>query len=485
MDVLKTAAKGIAWTTASTIVRSLVSLVQVSVLTRFLVKGDFGIIAIANLFIGFTQIFLDMGLSAGIMHRNDTTPHQYSSLFWLNIFSGILLTGILCLIAPLAAGIYNEPELTKVLIMLSFCILFTSLGSQHKIVQQKRMRFKFIALVEIITALLSLALAVVLAIKGAGVYSLVYSNMFHSLSAGLLFLAIGLVKDRNISFHFRLSETYDYLKIGVYSMGSQILDYFSRESDILIISATLGKETVGVYSLCKKLVLSVYNAVNPIFNRVLTPVIAALQEDRQRMKRLYLTLTETLSLLNMPVYCLIGVFSVGILNCIYGPQYVEGALVLLFISLSYGLNAPVSLTGALQTATGRTDLGFYWTVYRIVLTAVAVYVGSLFGINTIAIALFALSILNIPVIWRMTIKPIIKGSFWEYVSRSLLIGLIVIAFSAPFYFFFGQMTNVPACLGIGVLYAILYVLLVLLLFPRSYPVRLAKEKLGLGLRPEA
>jgi len=485
MDVLKTTAKGIAWTTASTIVRSVVSLVQVSILTRFLAKGDFGIIAIANLFIGFTQIFLDMGLSAGIMHRNDTTPHQYSSLFWLNIFSGILLTGILCLISPLAAHIYKEPELTKVLMLLSLSILFTSLGSQHKIVQQKKMRFKFIALVEIITALLSLVLAIVLAVSGAGVYSLVFSTLFHSLSAGLLFLAIGLVNDRNISFHFKLSETVDYLKIGVYSMGSQILDYFSRESDILIISATLGKETVGVYSLCKKLVLSVYNAVNPVINRVITPVLATLQEDKNRVRRLYLDLTETLALLNMPIYCLIAVFSTGILNFVYGPQYVEGSIVLLFVSLSYGIASAGGLIGSLQTATGRTDLGFYWTICRVALTALAVYFGSLIGINAIAIALFALNVISNPVFWRVTIKPIIACRYTEYFRSSIFIGLVAIAFSVPFYLLCGQMTNVPACLGIGVLYAILYVLLVLLHFPRSYPVRLAKEKLGLGLRPGA
>ena len=480
MDVLKTTAKGIAWTTASTIVKSVVSLVQVSILTRFLVKGDFGLVAIANLFIGFTQIFVEMGLSAGIMHRNDTTREQYSSLFWLNVFTGALLTGILCLIAPLVANAYNEPELARVLIMLSFCIFFSSLGIQHRIVQQKHMRFKSIALVEISTALLSLVLAIVLAVKGAGVYSLVYSSLFHSLSAGLLFLAIGLIKDNNISFHFRLSDTYDYLKIGVYSMGSQILDYFSRESDTLIISATLGKETVGVYSLCKKLVLSVYNSVNPIFNRVLTPVIAALQEDKQRVKNLYLTITETLALMNMPVYCLIAIFAAGILNCIYGAQYLDGAIVLMFLSLSYGVNAPASLTGPLQTATGRTDLGFYWTFCRVALTIVTVFLGSRYGINAIAVALFVLTLLTNPVIWRITIKPIINCSYWEYLSRSVVIGLIIIAYSAPFYFLFGQWMNVPACLGIGVGYTVLFVALVYLLFPSSYPVKLAKEKLGLN-----
>ena len=479
MDLVKTTAKGLAWTTVSAVVRSVVSLLQVSILTRFLPKGDFGLIAIATLFITFTQIFMDMGLSAGIMHRSDTTPHQYSSLFWLNIFAGAALTGILCLIAPLAARIYHEPQLTPVLMLLSLSILFTSMGSQHRIIQQKKMRFRFIAIVEIVTALLSLAIAVILAVNGAGVYSLVFSNVFHAFAMGVMFLVAGLVRDRNISFHFRLSETYDYLKIGVYQMGSQILDFFSRESDILIISATLGKETVGVYSLCKKLVLSVYNAVSPVVNRVFTPLLATIQEDKERLKKVYLDSTQTLSIFNMPVYCLIAVFSVGILNCLYGAQYIEGSVVLILLSLTYGITASGTIVGSLQTASGRTDLGFYWTIFRVALTMLAVYLGSLSGINTIAAALLAIAILNNPVFWNLTVNPIIGGTYGGYFSRTILIGLAVAAFSLPFWLIFGKMTSVPACLGIGVAYALIYFALLFLLFPNLPAVRLAKERLGL------
>ena len=92
MGLLRTTAQGMVWTTISTVIRSFVQLFQVAILTRYLAKSDFGIIAIATLFIGFTQIFIDLGLSSGIMHKQDTNPKQYSSLFLLNILSGVILT---------------------------------------------------------------------------------------------------------------------------------------------------------------------------------------------------------------------------------------------------------------------------------------------------------------------------------------------------------------------------------------------------------
>lgn len=482
MSLLRTTAKGVVWTTASTIVRSVVSLLQVAILTRFLEKSDFGIVAIASLFLGFTQIFLDLGISAGIMHKQDTTPKQYSSLFWLNIIMGVLLTAILCACSPLVARAYNEPSLTNIISLLSFTIFFSALGSQHRTVQQKKMRFKYISIVEITTAVLSLALAIVLAYLDYGVFSIVYANLFHTASAGLIFLGIGLYHDRNITFHFKLSETYDYLKIGVFSIGSHVIDYFSRELDILIISATLGKEVTGVYSLCKKLVLAIYGAVNPILTKVITPIFATIQKEKERIRQLYFDIVESLALLNMPIYCLLAIFATGILKYLYGDQYMDGTLVLAFTALNYGVNTTGSPVGSLQIALGRTDSGFYWTICRIIFTSIAIYIGAQFNINAIALSMLILNFVINPIFWRITIKPLIGGRYWEYFRVSILICLAVMVSTLPIYLLCQNMTTVWICLLIGLLYAVVYAFVIIKFFPNTYVVRLLNERINPWLK---
>ena len=485
MSLFKDAAKGMVWTTASTVVRSVVALLQVAFLTRFLEKSDFGVVAIATLFIGFTQLFMDLGISAGIMHKQDTTPQQYSSLFWLNIIMGIVLTTILCVSSPLIAKAYKEPQLVKVISLLSLTVFFSSLGSQHKTVQQKKMRFKYISIVEIVSSLLSLGIAIYLAMNSFGVYSLVFANLFHAAFAGLLFLGIGLSRDRNISFHFKLSETYEYLKIGVYSIGSNILDYFSRELDIMIISATLGKEIVGVYSLCKRLVMSVYGAINPIFTKVFTPILALIQSEKQRVQKLYNDIVQSLGLLNMPIYCLIAIFSMGILNFLYGEQYQDGALVLAFLSLTYGVNTTGNPVGSLQVAMGRTDLGLYWTMVRIVATVLAIYLGTLFGgVDGIAFSLLLLSCFVNPLFWIISIRPITKGEYIDYFASSLLVCLEVMVYSIPFFILFRNISLVWACLLIGFVYICIYAILISRLYSKSYLVRTLRDVLIPGLISE-
>ena len=178
MDIKKIAASGVKWTTLSSVVSSIVKLAQVAILTRYLTKADFGIIAIAILFISFTRIFLDMGLSTAIMHKQQISKNEYSSLFWLNVFSGIILSVILMLCAPLVSTYYDEGILTPIIQLLSLNIFFSSIGRQSKTIRHKQMNFKFMSIVDNSVSILTIVLVVVLAINGYGVYSLVYSTMF-------------------------------------------------------------------------------------------------------------------------------------------------------------------------------------------------------------------------------------------------------------------------------------------------------------------
>lgn len=475
MSLFSIAIKGVAWSFASTIVRSVVSLLQVSILTRYLDKAEFGIVAICTLFIGFSQIFMDLGFSIGIIHKQDITSQQYSSLFWLNIFSGIVITGILYTISPVIADAYNTPSLTNILSLLSFTILFSSIGNQHRTVQQKFMRFKYISVIEILASVLTLVVAILLVTNGYGIYSLVYSTLFNILFANLLFFFIGIYKDRNISFHFSLKDTYPFLKIGIFSVGTQVLDYLSREIDVILISITLGKEILGVYSLCKKLVLSVYAAITPILTKVLAPTFAYIQDDISHVRKIYYDVIETISIFNFPIYFLISIFSYGVINFLYGANYTESSLVLSLLSIYYGYLSTGSPVGSLQAALGRTDTGFYWTIVRIVLNTLAILIGSYFkNIEGIILSLFLITLLSKPISWKITIKPLIKGHFIEYMMKSIKPLLVISVFSVPFYLLLGKVSSIMLIIGYSVLYLLIYSFIISKLFPNSYCVNLLK-----------
>ena len=466
--MFRTAMTGAAWTTVSTVVRSIVSLLQVSILTRFLEKSDFGIVAIAVLFIGFTGIFLDLGISIGILHKQEISRREYSSLFWLNIFTGVVLTIIMIAVAPVVSYAYNDQELTPIIQLLCFNMLFSSIGNQHRTVQQKKLRFKLISIVEIVSSLLTILVAVYTAYTGFGVYSLVYSSLFSTLLPNILFLIIGLSKDNNIYFHFSWKDTMPFLKIGSYTIGGQILDYFSREIDVVIISATLGKEALGIYSLAKRLVTALYSSVMPIYNKVLIPLMSSLQNNVAHAREVTYDVLETVAITNFPLFLLLSIFSGFILTTLYGPDYIDGIYVLAILAIHYGYLSPASPASSIIVAFGRTDLGFYWTIFRIIIYALSSYIGAQFSIEGMVIGIFMGSLLSAPLGWRITVKPIIAGDFWIYFGKTFYPFVLALLVAFPFFYFFRLNTNVLVVIPAGLSFLLIYSILVFYLFRSSY-----------------
>jgi teichuronic acid exporter len=470
--MLRTAAGGMVWTTSSTVVRSLVGLFQISILTRYLAMGDFGTIAIATVFIGFTQIFLDLGISAGIMHKQDATKDQLSSLFWLNLFTGFILTLVLIAGSPLVSMVYDDESLTRIIMLLSLSVFLASLGSQHRTIQQKEMRFRYMAIIEMASSLLAMAVAVTLALNGYGVYSLVYSTLTGVAVSNLLFLTLGLRKDKNIYLHFRLKDTYPFLKIGVFSIGSRVLDYFSREIDIIFIGASFGKDVLGLYTLCKKIVQMLYGIINPIITRILTPLFAKIQTDRNKIKGVYFKLIETLAITNLPIYFMVSIFSKTILFYLYGEQYVAGAFILSILAIYYGLLSISNPVGSLQIALGRTDIGFYWTIYRVLSTLVVVYLASFYNIETLVLFFLLLSVVNTFAMWRFQLFIMIKMSLKEFLAALLKPLAAILIISIPFYLILWTKTSLVYSILGSLTILIIYSLIAFKFFSKSYIISL-------------
>ena len=415
---------GLGWTTASSVVRNLVSLLQIAVLTRFLAKSDFGIIAIANLFVSFTSMFLDMGMSAGIIHKQNISKKEYASLFWLNIMFGVGLTGILYIIAPILTSQYDSPDLTKIVRLICFTIFLSSLGTLSRTFSQKTAMFKRMAIIETIGHLIVFAVVIIAAAKGCGAYSLAYSSLAGSIIINLTYLILAVFKDKQVSFHFAFTDTLPFLKIGIYQVGSSILDFFTRELDIIIVSATLGLEFLGVYNIAKRIPVALYSFVSPIVSRVFTPLLAEMNGNVDRIKTNYIKLSKALSWVSFPMYLLLAALSPTVISIVFGVDYLAGVPVMMAFCLRYAFNGVNQVCGSLQVALGRTDIGLKWTIYLIASTAVVYYGTSLLGVNAFLCGICALTFINAFVCWIMQFKPMAKVSFAEYVtiySRSFII----------------------------------------------------------------
>ena len=404
---------GLKWTSVGMISLAVVSMLKISVLARFLDKEDFGLMALIMVVIGFTNLFSDMGITTAILHRQEISKKEYASLYWLNVGFSLMLYLLICGLAPVIASFYDEERLSFLIPLLGLNLIISAIGRMFKTIESKHLRFRAVTIFEMVAAGISLIIAVVLAVKGFGVLSLVYSALVQYLIQNVFFLIFGL-RRYGLLFHFHFHQTKPFLKIGIYEVGGQVVNYFNRDVDILIVGKFFGQEVLGGYSLAKQLVFRPAQILNPIVLKVASPALAKCQADPKSLKDSYLNLVSFITKLNLVVYGALGAGSFFVVDLFYGAGYEDIYLLTSVLCIYMLFRAIGNPVGSLLVATGKTYLGFYWNSFTFLIIPVLVFFGARFGVLGIAIALNSTMVLLFYPSWWFLIRKMTGASFREY-----------------------------------------------------------------------
>ncbi len=421
------AISGLKWTALSSGIGVVVQFLQVAILARYLDSGAFGIMALATSFIGFSQLFLDMGISNAIIYNQDITKKQLSSLFWLNIAVGWTLFLVLALTAPLVAAFYHEPSLTKVIILVSVSFLIQPLEQQFYALMKKELLFNDIARRDILSKLISFVVAVVLAWKGFGVYALILSYLSGVIIAAALVVIAGL-KFHKPTLYFRFNEIKQFLSFGLYQTADNTLNYFNTQVDTFIIGKLLGVEILGIYNIAKNLAMRPAQIINPIVTQVTFPVMAKIKNDNEQLKSIYLKSVNYLTSFNVPVYLFICVMAEPIVLILFGSKWTGAIYPLRVLSMYYMVRSTINPLGTLLLSKGKVKQSFYWNAAMFLFIPVSISIGSIYGLNGIVYANLIAITISLFAASPILIYPNSGGTFNEFFSqivRPVAIGLIM------------------------------------------------------------
>lgn len=428
MSVKNTVISGTKWTTASTVCTAIVQILRVSILARFLEKSDFGVVAIVTLIFGLVETFGELGFSTAIMHKKDINEKEFSSLFWMQLF---LFVGIF-LVSSLFSGVisdsYGEPALMHALPVALTGLIFFAIGKLYDTVLQKQFQFKVIALRNIIAAMISLGIAVLLAILGAGLYSLILSTLLQTLIVNVWNFVVGY-KHYKIRLYFNFKEVLPLIKIGIYQTGTQIIDYLASRLDILLIGKFLGSEMLGVYNLAKDLLVRVFVLINTIANKVALPVFSHMQDDNQQLRDNYCRMIKILSFVTLPVLTMIGALSSPLVMILYGSKFADVVPLMTLLSIAYLFSCIGNPVGNIITAKGRTDISFIYTIIRMSISLPIVWLTASMGAVELAIGQIVLGVICGLLSWYMELWRIIEFRLSQYLGSfivPLTISMVVI-----------------------------------------------------------
>lgn len=418
------------WTTVSTVVTTICQYAKLAILAHLLTTTDFGLMGMVMVIVGFAQAFADMGISNAIIHRQDSTREQLSSLYWLNITAGIVVAGLVAAAAPLVVRFYHEPRLTNLIYWTAGVFLIIPIGQQFQMLLQRDLKFNRLAVVEMCAALAGAAVAIITAFLKFGVMSLIWGLIAESAIKSLLFLVEGWKKWRP-GLHFNRKDLKGYLSFGMYQMGDRSLDFYNSNIDYIIIGRFLGPSTLGIYTLAYQLIVTPLVRLNPIITKVAFPVFAKRQTEDDVLRRAYKEVSKMIALVTMPILIGIAATAPVLVPVIFGNKWKPAIAVIQILTILGILKSLTNPVGSLWLAKGRADIGFKWNLFVAFITTGLFLLIVRHGIYAMA---WAESMLNcflfIIILWLLyyliKLRPLeYLGALWRPAAMAGAMGAVV------------------------------------------------------------
>jgi PST family polysaccharide transporter len=385
-----TVVKGAGLNAAARFGTQVLSIACTSVVARRVPPSAYGLMGMAAVVIGFVGLFRDIGTTSAIIQRRDIDDGLLTSVFWLNLSIGIAVAGACWVTAPWVALFYREPALLGILRALSLLFLIPSLSGVNNALLVRELQFSRIAAMELVAGTAGLAAAVTAALLGAGVWSLVINLLAISIVSVMVAL---WARPWWPKLHFSWVEIRSISGFGLNLSAFNIVNYFARNADNLLIGKYLGAAPLGYYALAYNIMLFPVQAVSQTLGRVLFPVFAAMQSDHARFRQAYLRSSAATAFFTFPLMAGAAVLAPELIALFLGPRWGPVVPVLRILAPIGMLQSLTANTQHIYLATGSTRAMFRWgTLFSVVLVAGFV-AGLPWGIMGVAAIYAVLSVL--------------------------------------------------------------------------------------------
>lgn len=382
---------GISWSLVSQVGRQVIRLGIGVILARLLTPREFGLVAMVVVITGFARIFVELGFSAALIQKQDAGQEHLSSVFWLNLAGGLLLMIIFMVGSPLVAGFYNEPLLIPLTVLIATNFLIGSLSTVQNTLMIKSLEFRRLSIVEFATDGVSGTIAIVMAYSGFGVWSLAIQSVLGSVVTATL---LWKLNDWRPNFAFNWSAIKDLLGFSTSLLGTKTLRYWTRNVDNLLIGRFLGANPLGAYGRSYSVMLFPLNNISNVLSRVMFPSFSIIQDDKRRVKDLYLRMTRSAALITFPLMLGIFVTVEPFVMTVFGSQWVEMIPILKVLCLLGMTQSIGTFTGNLYLSQGRADLQFKVGSFLRINVILGIVLGLRWGVVGVATGYAIASIMN-------------------------------------------------------------------------------------------
>jgi O-antigen/teichoic acid export membrane protein len=403
MSLKDKTAKGIVWDMGGTVARQGSGFIVSIVLARLLEPSEFGLVGMAMAFITISQVFIDVGFSSALIQNKENSSVTYSSVFYVNVLAGLLLTLLFYFGAPLIGSFYKNEAVTHLVEWLSLLFLVNSFNQVQTAIQNRNLNFRILSIQTVVASVMGGIAGIICALYDMGVYSLVVQQLT---TAGVSTLVLWSTVSWRPELRFSIVEVKKLTGFSAFVFFDQFVSSIFQKLDVILIGKIFTSSILGYYTRSLQLKDLVITYSSTSISKVFYPVLATLKDNQQEFSRIYFKVISVVAFLGYAITGLLFIWGRDIIIGLFGQKWlpsVEMFEVLILGVCNYPINA--MMINAFMSK-GRSKENFLIGLLRKLFRVIPLVIGYFYGIMSFIYAQVSLSyfltVLNVLLLARLS-----------------------------------------------------------------------------------
>lgn len=469
---------GVLWSAAQKWGSRLIGVVVFFLLARLLTPEDFGLSALAMVFIYFAQAVVAQGFVEAIVQRENLHPDHLHTAFWANIGAGVFISALAVVFAPWIASVVNTPALVPVLRWLTFSFFLSALCGVPTAILQRNFAYKVLAVRYLVGIVLGGIVGVAMAFMGYGVWSLVAQELVYRTTSTI---SLWIQMEWRPQLRFSAQRFRELFAFESSILLVRSLFAFNRRGYDMLIGNVFGATTLGVYSLGYRLTNILEDLISSSISTVALSSFSRIQTDRMRMQRNFYKVTQLTTLLTIPAFTGIAVIAPELIPYAFGEKWVDAIPILQLFALVGILNTTASFNYIIIKASGKASWSLWIVLTRAVATILSFFIVVRFGIVAVTLAYAVVELLLSP-LSLYALSKLVHISYVDYFKRltgPVMGTLVMVSVIVTARYYFSSVSPVILLGSYVVLGGVSYALTLRIVTPKVF--RSSLEILGQAL----
>lgn len=385
----------------------------------------------ATVFAGLITTVNELGIATALIQRKEEeiSEKHLNTAFWTSVAFGIFLFLLMSFVAgPLIAQFYQEPILQQIIPFLSLSLLVRPLVIIHTVKLNKALNFKRLTMIGNISTIVAGVVSVAMAYHGFGVWSLVMNALINGLVVVPFYW---FTSSWRPALEWDKQAFQDIFGFGVYSLGTNIINYIFNNVDYLLVGKILGPAALGAYTFAFVLTDTFRSQLMNMVNKVMYPVYSLKQHDLPVIKQYYLKIVLLNMLIVYPIMLIFIIYGEEIILTFFHNKWQEAILPLRILSFSVLLHMVVNSNTSLIRALGHAKLEMKLQFFKsVVIFIPSIVIGIYFyGIVGAAVGVAFNKFMAI-IIAQYNLRRLVNLRFSELLQKigpAILVSLVCLA----------------------------------------------------------